>query len=156
MSLRRLPIFLCTLLVLAWASGASAGHHNSPHGGCGGWGAGTPYDRAYDPKKMVELDGEVGVVSRVVPRPGMVAGECFELLLADGDSFPVHLGPAYFLDARHFHLETGDHVHLRAAKVHDHDNVVLMAAEVTRGEDVLELRDGDGYPLWVPREDSSP
>lgn len=151
----RLAAFLSILLIppvlLAPAGLLAAG--SSPRGGCGGWGVESPYDRHYDPDRMVELEGTVGAVGPLVPRPGMAPGECFELRV-DGESFPVHLGPRYFVEARDFRLQTDDSIRLRASKVRFDEGLVLMATRITRGEDVLELRDADGYPLWVPRESS--
>ena len=63
----------------------------------------------------------------------------------------MYLGPTFYVGgverARHF--LAGDPVTVTGSQVTDRGEAVLIAMTVTRGKDVLRLRDKDGTPDWV-------
>lgn len=62
---------------------------------------------------------------------------------------PVHLGPAWYLEDQGFELTPNSPVEVTGFRSDWHGQSVLMASEVTQGDRVLQLRDANGYPLWM-------
>jgi hypothetical protein len=135
---------------------ADAGRWNG--GGCGGWGAKSPYDQHFDSETMIRVWGEVCRVETFRPRPGMTPGIQFQLFTGEADLpaddatlLRVHLGPEWFLEDLDIRLEEGMGVGVRGSLVLWGDETILMAAElVDDAEEVLTLRAENGYPAWSP------
>jgi len=115
--------------------------------GGGGWGPGGPGDRLYDPKTVETVNGTVKSVDIVKSR-GMSDG--VHVMLATGtEVIPVHLGPAWYLEHQDVVLAAGDKVSVRGSRVTYGGKPAIIAAEVTRGANVLVLRDEQGFPRWA-------
>jgi len=152
------------ILILTIASAANAdppqGMMNCPHdcskqcaqmggmpsGGGGGWSNG-PYARVYDPKTVETLKGEVAQIDHVAPMRGMSEG-IHILLKTDKGTTDVHLGPAWYLDHQDTQLAVGDRVEVRGSKVALAGKPAIVAAEVKKGSETLQLRDAQGLPMW--------
>ncbi|HUM06325.1 MAG TPA: hypothetical protein VLT90_12750 [Terriglobales bacterium] len=61
----------------------------------------------------------------------------------------VHLGPARFLRLQQFSVSPNDRVTVVGTRVNYQGQDAMLAREITRGNDVLTLRDHQGHPLWV-------
>ena len=114
--------------------------------GGGGWSNG-PYARVYDPKTVETLKGEVVQVDRVTPIRGMSEG-VHVVLKTDKGTTDVHLGPAWYLDHQDTDIAVGDRVEVRGSKVNVGGKPAVVAAEVKKGNETLQLRDAQGLPLW--------
>jgi hypothetical protein len=128
-------------LVLLWSTPAFAQQ------GRGGWGAGSPYNRLYDPATVETIRGEVVGVDQVSPMKGMSYGVHLRVETGEG-VLPVHLGPAWYLDNQEAHLAVGDEVEVTGSRVQFDGAPAIIAAEVRRGEQILQLRDPGGFPRW--------
>jgi hypothetical protein len=74
------------------------------------------------------------------------------LLTTDTDTLRVHLGPTAFLRDRNIEIKKGDRVDVTGSKVTFGDSQILLAREIRKGDDVWELRDCTGQPLWNTSE----
>ncbi len=117
-----------------------------PMRGGGGWTDG-PYARVYDPKTVETLKGEIVQVDHVAPMSGMSEG-VHVVVKGDKGTTDVHLGPAWFLDHQDAQLAVGDHVEVRGSKVNLAGKPAVIAAEVKKGNETLQLRDAQGLPMW--------
>lgn len=134
------------LAVLLVAGGAKA-QDGIEARGSGGWGAGLPYGRLYDPVKLRNLQGEVLWVKKLVPADGMADG--LHLLLKTREvTLPVHLGPLWYLERQDFSLATGDSVEVAGSYITFEGMPALIATEVKKSDKVLLLRDANGFPRW--------
>lgn len=71
------------------------------------------------------------------------------LSLKTGDStMIVHVGPAPYLASKNFSVAKGDEVTITGSKVQYQGNDFLIAKEIKKGDQVLTLRDANGFPLW--------
>jgi hypothetical protein len=61
----------------------------------------------------------------------------------------VHLGPVSYLENQPFKINADDNVTITGSKVNYEGNIVIIAKEVIKGDQVLKLRDDFGYPLWI-------
>jgi hypothetical protein len=115
--------------------------------GSGGWGAGTPYGRLYDPKTLETISGEVVGVDTITPRKGMSYGVHL-ILKTEKETISVHLGPAWFLQRQDVKIVPGDKIEIRGSRITFQGKPVIIAAELKKGEEILNLRDENGFPAW--------
>ena len=116
--------------------------------GSGGWGAGTPYNKMYDPKSVETINGEVISVNPITPSKGM-AGGIHMNVKTDKETVSVHLGPSWYIENQDVKLEPKDKVEVKGSKITFGGNPAIIATEVKKGDDVLKLRDEAGYPVWA-------
>ncbi len=115
--------------------------------GSGGWGMGSSYSRLYDPKSMETLSGEVVKVDRIAPLKGMSYG-IHLLVKTDKETIAVHLGPAWYMENQDIRIKPGDKVEITGSRITFEGKPAIIAAEVRKGDEILKLRDENGYPVW--------
>ena len=134
------------LVCMAFAPAAIA-ESGPKYRGSGGWGAGLPYSRLYEPSSVQTLKGEVVWVKKLVPAEGMADG--LHLLLKTRDeSIPVHLGPLWYLERQDLSVGQGDFIEVTGSRVTLEGMPALLAAEIRKPDKVLLLREANGLPLW--------
>ena len=106
----------------------------------------TGAGRNYDPSSIETLSGAVVRVDRI---PGR-RSEGLHVIVDNGggETIPVHLGPAAFVEARGFRIEEGDAVEATGSLIQFGGAPALIAREVTIEGKTLVLRDEAGVPLW--------
>ena len=67
----------------------------------------------------------------------------------DRETLPVHLGPRWFLDNQDVMIEKGDQLKVKGSLITFEDKPALIAAKIEKGDDILQLRDDDGLPVWA-------
>lgn len=115
--------------------------------GSGGWGPGSPYNKMYDPKTVETITGEVTRVDRITPTKGM-SGGIHMLVKTDKETIWVQLGPIWYLENQDVKIEPKDKVEVKGARVTFGGKPAIIAAEVKKGDEVLTLRDDNGFPVW--------
>ncbi len=70
------------------------------------------------------------------------------LLKTDAGDLIVHVGPSAYLASKNFSIAAGDKLKILGSKVQYQGSEFFIAREVTKGEQVLTLRDSRGFPLW--------
>jgi hypothetical protein len=115
--------------------------------GSGGWGSGSQYNRMYDPKTVETISGEVMRVDKILPTKGMTYG-AHMVVKTDTETISVHLGPAWYLESQDVKIERKDQVEITGSRITFRGKPAIIAAEVKKGEEVLKLRDEDGFPVW--------
>lgn len=136
-------VFMLSLLL----ADESYGQRGMKWRGSGGWGMGTPYGRMYDPKTVENLSGEVVTVEEVAPMKGMSNGVHL-MVKTDKESVAVHLGPGWYVQYQDVRIEPKDQVTVRGSRITLGGKPAIIAAEVTKGDGVLKLRDDAGVPMW--------
>lgn len=116
--------------------------------GSGGWGMGGAYQRMYDPAKVETVAGEVVGVDEVSMGKGPQKGIHLKLKTEQG-TIPVHLGPSWYLERQDTRIMAGDRVEVKGARVSFDGKPAIIAAEVKKGDEVLQLRDAAGVPVWA-------
>jgi hypothetical protein len=115
--------------------------------GSGGWGSEGPYQRMYNPKTVETVSGEVVSVNEITPMKGMQYGVHL-MLKTDGKTISVHLGPGWFIENQDIRIEPGDKIEVMGSRITFEGKPAIVAAEVRKGDQVLKLRDQDGFPAW--------
>lgn len=70
------------------------------------------------------------------------------ILKTDGGTLPVHVGPSAYLASKNFSIAKGDKLTILGSKVQFQGSSVLIAKEITKGSEILTLRNSAGFPLW--------
>lgn len=116
--------------------------------GSRGWGKGSQYNRMYNPATVETIIGEVVSVDRVTPMKGMSYGVHI-MVKTDKETIPVHVGPGWYLENQDTKIESGDKVEVTGSKVNFEDKPTIIAKEVKKGDQILNLRDENGFPVWA-------
>jgi hypothetical protein len=66
----------------------------------------------------------------------------------DKETISVHLGPSWYLENQDVKIEPKDRVEVKGSRVTFAGNPAMIAAEVKKGDEVLKLRDDNGFPVW--------
>jgi hypothetical protein len=115
--------------------------------GSGGWGPEGRYHGMYDPKTVETVTGEVVSVDKITPLKGMQYG-VHMMVKTDRETISVHLGPGWFIENQDIRIEPGDKIEVMGSRIAFEGKPAIVAAEVRKGDQVLKLRDQDGFPAW--------
>ncbi len=116
--------------------------------GSGGWAASSGYGRMYDPKTVATIQGEVVSVDTFIPAKGMSPGVHLTLKTADG-MVSVHVGPEWYMSGQDTKITVGDSVEVKGSRITFAGEPAIIAAQITKGDEILHLRADDGFPLWA-------
>ncbi len=115
--------------------------------GSGGWGPKADYGRMYNPQTVETISGEVISIDKITPGKGMSYG--IHLTLKTGkETIPVHLGPGWFIENQEMTIEPNDKVVITGSRIDYNGKPAIIAAEVTKDDEILKLRDENGFPAW--------
>ena len=115
--------------------------------GSGGWGMGAAYGKMYDPKTVETVSGEVISVDKITPVRGMSYGVHLTVK-TDKETISVHMGPGWFIENQDIKIEPKDNVEVKGSRITFEGKPAIIAAEVTKGNEMLKLRDENGFPVW--------
>ena len=115
--------------------------------GSGGWGMGTAYGKMYNLKTVENISGEVVSVDKITPRKGMSYG-VHMTVKTDRETISVHMGPGWFIENQDIKIEPKDKVEVKGSRVTFEGKPAIIAAEVNKGDEILKLRDDNGFPVW--------
>ena len=107
----------------------------------------------YNASTEIRFTGTVTEVQRTQPRAtgGRGMGGIHLVLDAESGVMTVHVGPAAYVDSKAFAFEKGDALIVTGSKVKMDGADVVLAREITKGGQVLTLRNEKGFPLWSGR-----
>jgi hypothetical protein len=138
--MKRIGIFIATLAILSLLLPPPA--LAQP-----GRGRGSQYQRMYNPQTVETLRGEVVGIENIPSKQGSSGGIHLRVK-TQTEEISVHLGPAWDLDTQDIKIELKDNIELKGSRVTFAGQPALIAAQVTKGDRVLVLRDRDGTPVW--------
>jgi hypothetical protein len=115
--------------------------------GGGGWGPGTAYTRLYNPQTVETISGEVVSVDRITPMKGMYYGVHLTVK-TDKETIAVHLGPAWYIENQDVKILPKDKIEVQGSRITYEGKPTIIAATVTKGDEVMALRDASGFPAW--------
>jgi hypothetical protein len=103
-------------------------------------------ERLFDPATVTTVEGEITEIQRISRGR---RHEGVHLLLSTGsETLDVHLGPEAYVDRQSVKLAKGDRVEVKGSRVTLDAKPAIIAQEVTRGDERIELRDASGTPAW--------
>jgi hypothetical protein len=106
--------------------------------------------RNYNPATETTVTGTVESVENM-PSPGRGGGGLHLKLTPPSGAIEVHVGPSSFVASNNVMFAKDDTLTVVGSKVTMAGREVLIAREITKGDQVLTLRDVKGFPLWSGR-----
>jgi hypothetical protein len=140
---QKMAVMVCIL----FSFNASFSQNTMNGKGSGGWGMRSQYNRLYDPNTVQTISGEVVVVEKMIPTKGMSAGVHLVVKTSE-DSISVHLGPEWFIDNQDIRINPKDKITVKGSRITYKGKPAIIAAVVTKGNEILVLRDANGFPVW--------
>lgn len=147
--MKKIGIFMTvfSLLTFLFATESFAQREMIMWKGSGGWGMGGPYCKMYNPKTVETLTGEVVSVDKISPMKGMSYGVQL-IIKTKKETVSVHLGPTWYIENQDVKIEPKDKVEVKGSRITFEGKPAIIAAEVKKGDEVLRLRDENGFPVW--------
>lgn len=115
--------------------------------GSGGWGVSGQYGRMYDPKTVETISGEVVSIDKITPMKGMSYGVHLTVK-TDKEILSVHLGPAWYIENQDVKIAPKDTLTISGSRIMFQNKPAIIAREVKKGDEVMLLRDENGFPVW--------
>lgn len=145
--MKRIWAGLTILIAIALvASTAYAGRGRGPGDGTGRHA--RQMDRIYDANTVETIQGEVTAVDTRTGSHGGYQG-IHLMLKTESETVPVHLGPEWYMKDQPLQVKVGDQITVKGSRVTYEEKPAVIAAEVTRGSEILKLRASDGRPNWA-------
>lgn len=149
------PVVLFVSLFAILVPGHAAPGDELRWRGSGGWGAGLPYNRLFDPALVRDVAGEIVAIERFTPLPGMAEGVLLRLRTPE-ESVAVHLAPLWYLERQDVALTPGTRVSIRGSRVILEGKPALLGMRVSGNGRALTLREENGLPLWSAWRQETP
>lgn len=107
----------------------------------------------YDVASEITISGTVDEVQTMQPPGrGMGGGGGIHLVFSAATGpITVHVGPSAYVQSKEFTFVKGDALTIVGSKVTMNGQDVVLAREITKGNQRLTLRDAKGFPLWSGR-----
>jgi sporulation protein YlmC with PRC-barrel domain len=115
------------------------------------WGAEGPHGRAFNPSTVKTITGTIESVGGFKPQgapAGASPGLRLRVKTTEGQTVIVYAGPAAYAERRGFFVMPGDQISITGSETKMRGHTVVLASEVKKGSETLELRDKSGKPLW--------
>lgn len=117
-------------------------------------GGNAPKAELYSEQTVVTVAGTILTTGSLVDEGQRVMTLT---LKSQSETLMVQLGPTDFVKAQPVKLAPGDVVMVKGSRMRIREDSVIVAAEVTKGGEVLQLRDPEtGQPLWMGPEGGRP
>lgn len=115
--------------------------------------------KMFDPNTVTTISGEIVSVDQITnPRRNSQNSQnnntqnnhqgIHLTLKSGGETIDVHVGPSWYLAKENMVLTAGDQITIKGSQVSQNNRSFFIAQEITKGNQVLILRDKDGIPLW--------
>lgn len=137
-------VAVASLVLVGAAAAVDCGHCPAGHSGaCMGKGE-CP---VYDAKTTTTFQATVVGIEKEACEGCKMTHVDLVVKTTDG-KMTVRLGPAWYMDKQQELFKSDDVVEIFASKVKHGDDDLFVAGTIKKGDDVLMLRDKEGFPMW--------
>jgi len=119
------------------------------YGQLGGLGN-TGYGRMYNVTTVETINGVVSSVDQFPSMRGMWPG-IHIMVETPAENISVHLGPSWYISNQNVQIAVNDTVKVTGSRIIFNSTPAIIAAEVTKGDNILSFRDNNGFPMWRGR-----
>ena len=123
------------------------------------WGAEGAHARSFNPANVKTIQGTVQSVGTFKPEgatAGFAGGLRLRVKTSDGNLVTVYAGPTSSAEKNNFFVKSGDQITITGSESKIGPRTVIVASELKKGSQTLQLRDKSGKPLWTMGGASSP
>ena len=101
----------------------------------------------YNLNKIETLNGKVVSVDTYPSQRGNSEG--IHLILKTGKELvEVHLAPSWYLEKQNFEIVAEDKIAITGSRINPNGRREIIASQIKKGNEILRLRDENGFPLW--------
>ena len=98
-------------------------------------------------KRFEMIGGKVSSIEKTAPAKRR--GYWVDLMLqSEKETIAVQLGPAWYIDKQTPRIEANDTIMVTGSRVMMDRRPAIVAADITRGNELLKLRQDNGIPVW--------
>ncbi len=108
---------------------------------------GIGYNRLYDANIMETFKGTVINIMTFNADRYIRNTIRFNLKTKD-DTISIHIGPSWYLNYKKFSIKEGDKVIVTGSKIVYNSKPAVIASQIKKSNDKVELRNPEGFPLW--------
>ncbi len=138
------------------APGGAALGYVPPAPGAGGdpnraWAAEGAFTRAFNASNVKTTTGTIQSVGTFLPEnapAGTNPGLRLRVKTADGNLVTVFAGPLWYAEQKNFYVMPGDQISITGAEAKIKGRSVIVASQIAKGSQTLQLRDQTGKPAW--------
>jgi hypothetical protein len=123
------------------------------------WGSDGPHSLSFNPSTVKTLTGTVESVGGFQPEgapAGASAGMRLRVKTSDGRHIVVYAGPVSYAEQKNFFVMPGDQISITGSETKIKSRSVILASEIKKGNQTLQLRDKSGKPLWSMDQQTTP
>jgi hypothetical protein len=70
------------------------------------------------------------------------------MVKTDKEEISVHLRPAWYIGNQDVKIAVKDKLEIKGSRITFSGKPAIIASEVKKGDETLNLRDESGYPVW--------
>jgi hypothetical protein len=104
----------------------------------------------YDARTVETIGGKVLSVERTVP-PKRRGYRVDLMLQTEKETIAVQLGPAWYVNKQTTRIEANDIITVTGSRGAVDGKSAIIAADITKGNELLKLRQDNGFPVWPLR-----
>ncbi len=115
------------------------------------WSGEGVHGKAFNPSTVKTITGTVESVGSFKPEgapAGATGGLRLRVKTSDGQTMTIYAGPVAFAEQKNFFVMPGDQITITGSETKIRGRSVLLASELKKGDQTLQLRDKSGKPLW--------
>jgi sporulation protein YlmC with PRC-barrel domain len=115
------------------------------------WGASGQYTKSFNASTVKTVKGTIQSVGSFMPEgatAGVAGGLRLRVKTSDGNLMTVYAGPSSYAEQKNFFVAPGDEISITGSESKIGQRSVIIASELKKGDQTLQLRDQSGKPLW--------
>ncbi|AQT70147.1 PRC-barrel domain protein [Anaerohalosphaera lusitana] len=112
------------------------------------WKEGSEYNKSYKADEVKTIKGTVKSVGTFMPDRKAEPGLRLKVETDQGESVTVYCGPKSHCQKKNVSFGSGDEVTITGSKTKVDGKTVIMASEIKKDGQTLQLRDEQGQPQW--------
>jgi sporulation protein YlmC with PRC-barrel domain len=113
------------------------------------------YNKMFNPNEVKTLHGTIESVGIFTPEGTSVSQVRLRIRTDDGQLLTVHAGPRSYLEQNNISFHHGDEVTVMGSPAKIGWRDVILASQIKKGGQTLDLRSKEGRPLWNVEEPRS-
>jgi hypothetical protein len=107
----------------------------------------TLAERDYDVKTVETIGGKVLSIENTTPA-GRRGYWVDVIVQTEKEIIPVQLGPLWYIRVQTPRIEANDTIMVTGSRVMMDGRSAIVAADITKGNELLKLRENNGIPVW--------
>ncbi|MEN6333183.1 MAG: PRC-barrel domain-containing protein [Phycisphaerales bacterium] len=112
------------------------------------WTEGSEYESLYNPNAVRTIHGTIESIGTFRLEGTTVEGLRLRIKTDDGKTVTVHAGPRPYVDRQNIDLHYGDEVTVMGSPAKMGWRDFIVASQIKKGNDTLDLRTKEGKPRW--------